>query len=133
MINRDIMELFAEQERQSEQELWEKIRAEYLRGGLGIVGLAQVLTAAKAGQIESLLVDRSFKAKGKRCRDCERLDGHDTAACTECGSTSCFEVDLVNEVVELVKQAGGQVDLADPINTLSQAGSIAALTRYKLY
>ena len=50
VINRDIMALFAEQERQSEQALWEKIRAEYLRGGLGIVGMEQVLAAALADE-----------------------------------------------------------------------------------
>ena len=133
VINRDIMELFEEQERQSEEDLWEKIRAEYLRGGLGIVGVEEVLRAAKTGQIDSLLVDRTFKPKGKRCRDCEHLDGPGTETCTQCGSSSCFEVDLVNEIVELVKQSGGHVDLANPIDTLSQAGLIAALTRYKLY
>lgn len=133
VINRDIMTLFAEQERLSERTLWEKIRAEYLRGGLGIIGIEQVLAAAKAGQIENLLVDRNFKPKGKRCRDCEQLDGPGTESCTQCGSASCFEVDLVNEVIELVKQSGGQVDLADPIDTLTQAGSIAAFTRYKVY
>jgi len=133
VINRDIMALFAEQERQSEETLWDRIRVEYLRGGLGIVGLDQVLAAAKAGQIESLLVDRSFRPQGTRCRDCEHLHGSASEACSQCGSSSCFAVDLVNEVIELVKQAGGQVDMADPIDTLTQAGSIGALTRYKVY
>ena len=133
VINRDIMELFEEQERQSEEDLWEKIRAEYLRGGLGIVGLEEVLRAAKTGQIDSLLVDRNFKPKGKRCRDCGHRAGPGKETCTQGGSSSGFEVDLVNEIVELVKQSGGHVDLANPIDTLSQAGLIAALTRYKLY
>jgi peptide subunit release factor 1 (eRF1) len=133
VINRDIMALFTEQERQSEEELWEKIRAEYLCGGLAVVGLDPVLAAAKLGQIESLLVDRSFKPRGKRCRDCEQLDSSVGENCAQCGSASSFEVDLVNEVIELVTQSGGQVDMADPIDTLTQAGFIAALTRYKLY
>ena len=129
-VNEDIMELFAEQERESERDLWEKIRAEYLRGGLGVVGLEDVLSAAKTGRVEQMIVNRTFKPEGRRCRDCENLDVGPVEKCSECGSESLFEVDMVNEIVELLKLTGAETDFADPIETLTESGEIAALLRY---
>lgn len=129
-VNEDIMDLFAEQERQSELDLWEKIRAEYLRGGLGVVGLEEVLSAAKVGRVETMIVNRSFKPQGRRCRKCENLDFGQVGTCSTCGSDSLFEVDVVNEIVEMLKLTGAETDFADPIQTLLDAGDIAALLRY---
>jgi len=129
-VNKDIMDLFFEQERQSERDLWEKVRGEYLRGGLGAVGLDEVLSAAKAGRVEAMIVNRTFKPEGRRCRDCENLDVGEVETCSACGSESLFEVDVVNEIVEMLKLTGADADFADPIGTLVEAGEIAALLRY---
>ena len=129
-VNEDIMELFEEQERQSELDLWEKIRAEYLRGGLGVAGLDDVLAAARTGRVESMIVNRSFAPGGRRCRDCDTLDVGAVETCSACGSTSLFQVDVVNEIVEMLKLTGAEADFADPIETLAEAGNIAALLRY---
>jgi peptide chain release factor subunit 1 len=129
-VNKDIMDLFFEQERQSEQDLWEKIRSEYLRGGLSVVGLDEVLSAAKAGRVEKMIVNRTFKPKGRRCRNCENLDLGAVKTCSACDSKSLFEVDVVNEIVEMLKLSGAETDFADPIQTLVDAGEIAALLRY---
>lgn len=131
VINQDIMDLFQTQERESEQALWEHIRTEYLRGGLGVIGLEHVLRAAEAGQIDTMIVDRHFRPAGKRCRDCEGLLPGTPQTCAQCSSSSLFDVDMVNEIVECVTQSGGQIDFTDPIDTLTQAGQIAALLRYK--
>ena len=129
-VNKDIMELFVEQERRSEQDLWEKIRTEYLRGGLGVVGLDEVLSVAKAGRVETMIVNRTFKPEGRRCRDCENLAVGGVETCPLCGSESVFQVDVVNEIVEMLKLSGAETDFADPIETLVEAGEIAALLRY---
>jgi peptide chain release factor subunit 1 len=130
IINKDIMDLFFKQERQSEQDLWEKIRSEYLRGGLGAVGLDEVLSAAKAGRVEKMIVNRTFKPGGKRCRNCKNLDLGEVETCSACGSKSLFEIDVVNEIVEMLKLSGAETDFAHPIQTLVDAGEIAALLRY---
>ncbi len=52
--------------------------------------------------------------------------------CGECGSESLFTVNLVNEIVEMLEQTGAKVDFADPIPSLTQAGGIAALLRYRV-
>jgi len=131
IINKEIMELFFEQERQSEQNLWEKIRTEYLRGGLGIIGIENVLYAVKSGQVEEIIVNRDYQQTGNRCRVCENLQLGNMNVCSKCGSESLFTVDLVNEIVELAKQSGASVDFCDTIKTLEEAGEIAAFLRYK--
>ena len=131
MVNKEIMGLYFEQERQSELDLWEKIRAEYLRNGLGVVGIIDVLEAVKSGQAEEIIIDRGYKATGKRCRDCENLESGDVEICSKCSSHSLFEVDLINEIVELAKLSSASVDFCDHIGTLKEAGEIAAFLRYK--
>jgi peptide chain release factor subunit 1 len=130
LVNKDIFELFFEQERQSERDLWERIRVESLRGGLGVVGLEEVLVAARQGRIETMIVNRTFKPQGRRCRQCDNLDVGAVEACSACGASSVFEVGVVNEIVEMLKRTGAEVDFAEPIDTLANAGEIAAFLRY---
>ena len=130
VVNREIMELFTEQERRSERDLWERIRVATFRGGRGALGLDDVLAAARTGRVETMIVERNFKAEGRRCRDCENLQTGAAQKCAACGSRSLFEVEMVNEIVELLKTSGAETDFADPIATLSECGHIAALLRY---
>jgi hypothetical protein len=41
-----------------------------------------------------------------------------------------FRIGVVNEIVEMLKLSGAAVDFANPIETLEEAGEIAALLRY---
>ena len=129
-VNEDIMELFFEGERRSEEDLWEQIRRNYLRGGLGTVGLEDVLAAAREGRIDTMIVSRTFKPVGRRCRECDHLDVGQVEACSACGATSLYEIDVVNELVEMLEKTGASVDFADPIPALTEVGEIAALLRY---
>lgn len=130
-INREIMDLFFERERRSELDLWERIRTEYLQGGLGAIGLNEVLRAVEEGRIQEMIVTRTFHPEGRRCRECERVHAGPAMTCTACGSTSLYAVDLVNEIVEMLKLTGATVDFADPIPSLTEAGDIAALLRFR--
>ena len=60
----------------------------------------------------------------------QKIDRSPMTTVTACGSTSLFEVDVVNELVEMLKQTGAEADFADPIDTLTEAGRIGALLRY---
>ena len=50
--------------------------------------------------------------------------------CTKCGSADCFEVGLVNELVEMPVRSGAEIDFCAPIPGLKETGSIGALLRY---
>ena len=131
IINQEIMDILTERERQSEKNLWDKIRNEYLRGGLGIVGLSDVFDALKIGNVDQIIVDRNFRPPGFRCRDCEKLIIEEITTCPDCQSKSLFQIDLINEITELVKQYGGEIDFTDTIESLTDAGQIAALLRFR--
>jgi peptide subunit release factor 1 (eRF1) len=129
-INQEIFDLFVHEERNSEMELWSKIKNEYMKGGLGIIGYEAILDAAKLGKIEKMIIIRDLKMKGFRCRDCDILMYDEVDVCAGCGSGSLFEVDLVEEMIELVKLSSGETDFIDSISELDELGGIAALIRY---
>ena len=119
-----------EQERADEVRLWERIRDEYLQGGLAALGERDVLAAVREGRVEALLVARDARLRGMRCRDCELLAAAKPQQCPGCRSTSVFEVDLVNEMVALAATTSAETEFADPTPELEEAGGVAALLRY---
>ncbi|MCI0769995.1 MAG: hypothetical protein J4N83_06940 [Chloroflexi bacterium] len=129
-VQKEIFDLFVEQERTSEQALWEVIKNELLKSGLAAVGIEDVLHAAKAGRVEKAVVTRNAHFDGSRCRDCEHLESSTSPECPQCGSTSLFKVDLVNECTELLAMSRAEIDFVDPIPSLTEMGDIGALLRY---
>lgn len=123
-------ELASAAERESEEQLWERIKDEYLRGGLAVTGVDEVLKAAAVGRVEKMAVTRDARIAGMRCRDCENLIAGTPAKCAVCGSENIFKVDLINELVELLALSSAEADFVDPIPALSEAGEVAALLRY---
>lgn len=122
--------LSAEREREDETSLWERIRGEALSHGLAAFGPGEVLAAARDGRVDTMIVTRDATIPGIRCRDCERLSFAKPQQCPACKSNSVFDVDLVNELVELLAMTGGRVDFVDPLDGLTERGDVAALLRY---
>jgi peptide chain release factor subunit 1 len=129
-IHKDIMDLLLEQERTSDQDLWERIRTEYFKSGLAVTGLDEVLNAAKERRVEKMIVSRTFRPEGRKCYNCSNVHSGVVEACAACGSKSLFKIDVVNEIVEMLEQTGADTHFVDPIQTLMDAGEIAALLRY---
>lgn len=129
-VNRDIMALLAEEEHHSQEDCWEKIRTEYLRGGLAVVGLDSVLWAAGEGRVEKMIVNRGFHPAGRRCRNCHTLQAGSVETCRVCGSSSLFIVSMINELLEMLLQTGAESRFTEDISSLAEAGEIAALLRY---
>ena len=129
IIHKDIMDLFVEEERKSEKDLWEKIRGEYLKGGLGVVGLKEVYNAALESRIEEMIVERTYNPEGKRCRKCENFYPGTASLCPFCESDAVFSIDLMEALVDLLKLSGASIDFTDHIPTLRESGRIAALLR----
>jgi len=130
IIDREIFDLFLLEERKAERELWATIKNRFFRGEHAVVGIEEVLAAAREGRIEKVIVNRDYIQEGVRCRKCENLFAHEQNTCPSCGSNSVFKVDLVNEIVELLSITSADIDFADEIVELKEAGGIAALLRY---
>ena len=126
----EAFELFVEQEREAEAELWASIQEETMRGGLAAVGATAVLEAALAGRVEVIAVTRGIEKKGTRCRDCEALVHGTPETCQSCGSASVFTVDLVDELTRLAEATSARVDFVEPIEDLEVKGDVAALLRW---
>jgi peptide chain release factor subunit 1 len=129
-VNNDIMALLADEELRSQQDYWECIRAEYLRGGLAVVGLDDVLQATKAERIDKMIVDRAFHPQVERCQSCNSLNVGAAETCGVCGSKLLFKVSVINEILEMLIQSGAEYHFADSIPELGKVGGIAALLRY---
>ena len=130
-LDREIAGLLERSERESERERWKRIRSEYLSGGLGEVGFAEVMRAAGEGRVEEAVVSRGLNLTGTRCRDCGHLDFTRVSRCPACGSTSVFETDLVEELVDRLTSTGALVDFTDSIESLDSAGGVGALLRWR--
>jgi hypothetical protein len=130
VIDREIFDLFFLEERKSERDLWEAIKNRYLKGEGAVMGIEDVLSAAQEGRIEKVLANRDFVHEGLRCRKCENVSARVNKICAACGSDSVFKVDLVNEIVEFLSVSSAEINFADEIIELKEAGEIAALLRY---
>jgi peptide chain release factor subunit 1 len=71
--------------RQHQIELIDELRARASEGAGTVTGLAATLDALGAGQVETLVVEEGFEARGGRCRDCGQLVS-DGALCARCGA-----------------------------------------------
>jgi peptide chain release factor subunit 1 len=120
---------YMREERREEKELFEAIREECFREGRAATGPLPVLAKLKEGRVNHLLVDRDLALKGFRCRGCELLGHGIPDNCPRCEG-EIFEVDLVNELVELAAQTGAETEFADAIDGLTRWGGVAALLRY---
>ena len=129
-VNEEIFSMLWDEERRTEKALWERTKSRYLKGELGVTGPEDVLYFSKRGRVESVIVNNNADLKGVRCRDCEELSSGESDKCPECGSSSVFHVDLMNEITELMKLSGGEIEFAEQIDELKEAGDIAAILRY---
>ena len=129
-INQEIYDMFIDEEKKSEISLWEQIKEQYMRDQLAVIGIEDVLQAAKNGRVEKALITRNVIFDGIRCRDCENLFLDLPSKCPYCESESVFKVDLINEIVEILESTGGEIDFTDGIEELEEVGDVAALLRW---
>ena len=124
-------DLYFEQERHDEAQLWERIQAEVCKsGGLAAAGPGEVLAAAQEGRVDTMIVLRDVKIGGMRCRECELLSAAKPQQCPRCKSNDVFAVDLVNELVQLLATTSARTEFSDPLPGLEEVGSVAALLRW---
>ena len=95
----------------------------------GAAGLDQVLTAAHAGQVQTLLVSEGYKTEGYRCRKCGYLTTQVIQQCPFCGATFDRIPDAVEAVISKVIEQKGRVEVVRGHKALAEVG-VAALLRY---
>jgi hypothetical protein len=97
-------------------------------GGNAVLGLSEVLGAANAQAIDTLVVAGDFSRRGAICDNCGHLNrGGDR--CPVCGDTMFAVDDIVAALMDATVAAGGralQLRVASPVDT----HGVGALTRF---
>ncbi len=95
----------------------------------GAVRIDRVLTAAQAGQIQTLLVAEGYTSDGHRCQQCGYVTMAPGAQCPFCGSAFEEIPDAVEAAISKTLEQGGRVDIVHGHAALNEVG-VAALLRY---
>lgn len=99
------------------------------KGNGGAARLGDVLRAAHAGQVQTLLVAEGFKSPGYRCRQCGYLSAQSMARCPYCRGAFEQIPDAVEAAIGRAVEQGGRVEIVRGHAGLNEAG-IAAVLRY---
>ncbi|MFO7966736.1 MAG: Vms1/Ankzf1 family peptidyl-tRNA hydrolase [Archaeoglobaceae archaeon] len=126
---KESQEIMAERNEEQLSALMEQIKKEVLKEGLAVYGVEDTLEAVKRGQVEILLVDTNFRAKGWICELCQVVEKGNSSSCPYCGNRTS-EVDIAEELIEFAERTGARVDFAEN-EEIRDLGHIAALLRYK--
>lgn len=123
-------ESYFDDERHDEQDLWQRIKSEMMRGGRAATGSEEVLQHAQTGRVEAAIVTRDAKLPAAMCRDCEAIHAGEPDSCHSCGSSNTFPIDLIDALARQLELTSARLDFADPVPGLTKAGDVAALLRY---
>jgi peptide subunit release factor 1 (eRF1) len=96
----------------------------------GASGLDDTLQAVYAGNVQMLVIEDGYSAPGFQCTNCGFLSAEQSEECPFCGKPFSQIEDAVELAVHKVLQDGGEVEIISPSQELTNAGSIAAATRY---
>lgn len=123
-----IAELDEDVRRRQQHSLADKVCDTAWSGGGAVLGLTEVLAAANAQAIDTLVVAGEFARRGLICDRCGYL-AREGSACPVCGATM-FEVsDVIGSVMDATVAAGGraiQLRVATPVD----GHGVGALVRF---
>ncbi|MFZ0013695.1 MAG: hypothetical protein WAL25_06205 [Acidimicrobiia bacterium] len=97
-------------------------------GGNAVLGLSDVIDAANAQAVDTLVVAGPFSRSGEICDSCGHLS-RDGSECPVCGSTMFPADDIVGAIMDATVVAGGSVTQIAVASPLDREG-IGALTRF---
>lgn len=108
----------------------EAVVGEALRGGLGVLGPDDVVSAVNQGRVRRLVLEEDFHRAGWRCGACGALgatDGDET--CPYCGGELNAANHLEEELVARTLAEGGEIEVVAHTNKLHSYRGVGALLR----
>jgi peptide subunit release factor 1 (eRF1) len=115
--------------RRRDDEALRALAQEVARDGRAATGLEAVLSALTEQRVDTLLVDRGFRAQGVRCPRCGWL-GVQGASCPADGSSTERVEDVVGDAIERAVTTSAAVRVLRDRPELASHGHIAALLRF---
>jgi len=125
------LDIAAQADLMEEQQLVEQVVTAAAKGGSGVIGLADTLSALHQGRVHQLLVEENYTASGYVCGHCGYIAAEHAAKCPYCGySEISASPDVVNRAIHKALETGATVNVVRESDALTQAGGVAALLRY---
>ncbi len=117
-------------QQQAEAEMLEQVITLAHKGGAGVIGLADTVTAVQQGRIHHLLVSPSLHAPGQQCTNCQAVLVEEAPACPYCASPLVTSADVVNLIIHRAIDDGLRVSVLERDARVNEVGGIAAVLRY---
>ena len=99
--------------------------------GRGAIGLKRVLMALETGEVQTLLIARSFKAPAVQCGHCGHVDSGMTENCASCGQPTQVLEDVADALLRIGLRNGVEIIHIPDDPDLVAAGGVAALLRFR--
>ncbi len=127
---KESMRIIREFQDKHRRELLREVMGEAHRNGRGAVGLRRVLRSLETGEVQALLLGRSFAAHGVECLNCGHLDIRPASDCVVCGHPTLEVEDIGDSLIGAAIRKGLEVVYVDDPE-FEKTGNIAALLRFR--
>ncbi len=132
-IKRRALEVAVRDERREEEALIERLLAEANReGGLGVLGLNDVVLALMMSQVHTLVLEHDYQERGWVCPRDHHL-AMAAGECPLCGGELEEVEDFVDEVVEEAIEQGAEVEHVFTEHEGFRDWRIGAILRFRVY
>lgn len=113
------------------KELISEVLDEAKANNRGALGLRRVLKALQMGEVQSLLLERSFGASGAECPNCGYLDMAHAKYCAVCNHEMREIDDLEDAMIGRALSQGADIAYITQNEDLQKHGNVAALLRFR--
>ncbi len=101
------------------------------RNGRGAVGLARVLQAIETGEVQTLLLARTFRAAASQCLNCGHIDPNVVKTCAVCGRDTREVEDVSDLLMATAVRKGIETIHLHDMPEFASTGGVAALLRFR--
>jgi len=101
------------------------------RNSRGAVGLKKVLDALEKGEIQTLLIAKTFSAPAAECTHCGHIDVNMSATCSACGRQTQELDDVADRLLANAVKSNIEIIHMHDDPAFASTGGIAALLRFR--
>lgn len=130
-VRQNAKRIIGEHRERVRRELIGEVLNEAKADNRGALGLRRVLRALQMGEVQTLLLERSFRAMGGECTNCGYLDMAHAKVCAVCNHDMRRIDDLADAIIGRTLGGGADVMYVPENADLQRHGNIAALLRFR--
>jgi peptide subunit release factor 1 (eRF1) len=123
--------LFAEFRKNRRRQLVHEAVGQASRNGRGAVGVSRVVQALETGEVQTLLLARTFSAPASVCDNCGHMDANVSATCASCGHQTREVEDVADLLLASAVKNGIEIVHVGDDPEFPSTGGVAALLRFR--